>query len=205
VWQTIRRYRWTNRLDRSMVQSDQLGVEPPQTGWRIWMYLSSGSVWDPIKLWSFGVSGVLSLIRLSQGARYTSVKLHLARVHYCWPGRPCSPPGRKLASCGAVGIRATLAPLKSGQTCKFLEVCSYGAKKMRRIEPIKVVQPANVLQARPTSAPATPIHAVLLAEPSKIWGHLQPGQRLLFGRSFAGVHQNLANYQFLTQIMFAFQ
>jgi hypothetical protein len=26
-----------------------------------------------------------------------------------------------------------------------------------------------------------------------------------FGRSFAGVHQNLANYQFLTQIMFAFQ
>jgi hypothetical protein len=76
---------------------------------------------------------------------------------------------------------------------------------MRRIEPIKVVQPANVLQARPASAPVTPIHAVLLADASKIWGHLQPGQRLGFGRSFAGVHQNLANYQFLTQIMFAFQ
>jgi hypothetical protein len=77
-------------------------------------------------------------------------------------------------------------------------------KKIRRTDPANPQQFQFQFAGQPASTLATPIHAVLLAEPSEIWGHLQPGQRFLRLQFIAGVspksHQLPIKYQISTAI-----
>jgi hypothetical protein len=66
---------------------------------------------------------------------------------------------------------------------------------VRRTDLVKVVQPANVLQVSLHPRSVTPIHSVLLAEPNKIWRHLQRGQRSPTLQFIVRVRRNLTNYQ----------